>query len=67
MAQQIFKSKNLQFLFEHIGPQWTYALEVFDGILQYGRPCSDMLSSDTKLNVFRWSGKLSDGTILAMV
>jgi hypothetical protein len=33
MTQEVFKRKNLQFLFEHVGPQRTHTLEVFDGIL----------------------------------
>jgi hypothetical protein len=33
MAQQVFKRKNLQLLFEHIGPQRPHTLEVFYGIL----------------------------------
>jgi hypothetical protein len=67
MTQKVFKRKNLQFLFEHICPQRAYTLKVFDGILQYGRPCSNGMFGLTKLNVFKWSGKLSDEMILGMV
>jgi hypothetical protein len=67
MAQKVFKRKNLQLLFEHISPQRTYSLEVFDGILQYGRPCTDSIIGPTKLIVFKWSGKLSAGMLLAAV